>query len=65
MCVQVLFLVIFQYAEELRDFHTWIVVTTRSFSLVFLGLALLPGILPRFDATFHSARTADFHDPAM
>jgi len=65
LCVQVLFLVIFQYAEELRDFHTWIVVTTRSFSLVFLGLTLLPGFLPRFDVARYSARAVEAHDPAM
>ncbi|WFD18717.1 hypothetical protein MCAP1_000926 [Malassezia caprae] len=65
LCLQDLFFVIYQYAEELRDFHTWIVVTTRSFSLVFLALTLLPGFLSRFDVTRYSVRAAEAHDPAM
>ncbi|WFD22304.1 hypothetical protein MEQU1_000972 [Malassezia equina] len=65
LCVQVLFLVIYQYAEELRDFHAWIVVTTRTFSLVFLGLTLLPGFLPRFEVAHYSARAADAYESAM
>ena len=51
LCVQLMFLVIYTYAEELRDFHAWIVHTTRLFSLVFLGLLMAPGLLPRFSAS--------------
>lgn len=51
LCVQIMFLVIYSYAEELRDFHKWIIHTTRLFSLVFLGLLMAPGLLPRFSAS--------------
>ena len=51
LCVQLMFLVIYTYAEELRDFHAWIVHTTRLFSLVFLGLLMAPGLVPRFSAS--------------
>lgn len=62
LCVQILFLVVHSYAEELRDFHTWIIVTSRTFSLVFLSLTLLPRFLSRYDVPPHWARVALSHD---
>ena len=62
LCVQLMFLVIYTYAEELRDFHAWIVHTTRLFSLVFLGLLMAPGLVPRFSAS--SYRTLRPHAAA-
>lgn len=62
LCVQLMFLVIYTYAEELRDFHAWIVHTTRLFSLVFLGLLMAPGLVPRFSAS--SYRTPRPHAAA-
>ena len=55
LCVQLMFLVIYTYAEELRDFHAWIVHTTRLFSLVFVGLLMAPGLVPRFAAANYRA----------
>ena len=55
LCVQLMFLVIYTYAEELRDFHAWIVHTTRLFSLVFVGLLMAPGLVPRFAAASYRA----------
>ena len=51
LCVQIMFLVIYTYAEELRDFHKWIIHTARLFSLVFLCLLMAPGLVPRFAAS--------------
>lgn len=62
LCVQLMFLVIYTYAEELRDFHAWIVHTTRLFSLVFLGLLMAPGLVPRFSVS--SYRTLRPHAAA-
>ncbi|WFD26310.1 hypothetical protein MNAN1_001289 [Malassezia nana] len=62
LCMQILFLVVHGYAEELRDFHTWIIVTSRTFSLVFLSLTLLPRFLSRFDVPPNWARAALSHD---
>ena len=62
LCVQLMFLVIYTYAEELRDFHAWIIHTTRLFSLVFLGLLMAPGLVPRFSAS--SYRTLRPHAAA-
>ena len=55
MCVQLMFLVICSYAEELRDFHAWIIHTTRLFSVVFLLLLMTPGFLPRFQASRYTS----------
>lgn len=51
MCIQIMFLVIYLFAEELRDFHKWIIHASRAFSAVFLVLAISPGLIGRFDAT--------------
>ena len=49
MCLQLMFLVIYSYAEELRDFHVWIVITSRTFSVVFFLLLGAPHTLALFD----------------
>lgn len=42
MCLQLLFLVVHTYTEEVRDFHVWIVVTSRTFAGLFFGAWAMP-----------------------